>query len=43
MTDNATGPVWAFHQFGLLVTGKGEEDFIPSFLRTLTSDGNCTF
>jgi hypothetical protein len=43
MTDKSSEPAWAFHTFGLLVTGRGEEDFIPSFLRSLASAGDCTF
>jgi hypothetical protein len=43
MNEDSTESEWLFHKFGLLVTGKGEEDFIPSFLRSLTSEGNCTF
>jgi len=34
---------WRFHRFGLIVTGKGEEQFLPSFFRSLTRGGQCTF
>lgn len=33
---------WTFHHIGLLVTGKGEEKFLPSFLRALMESGNCS-
>jgi hypothetical protein len=32
-----------FYKFGLIVTGKGEEQFLPKFLRSLADAGNCTF
>jgi len=39
------GPVsdWRFCRIGLLVTGKGEKQFLPRFLRSLTTSGRCTF
>jgi Domain of unknown function (DUF4276) len=33
---------WTYHQIGLLVTGKGEERFLPSFLRSLTDSQQCS-
>lgn len=32
---------WTFHYIGLLVTGKGEERFLPSFLSALNETGQC--
>ena len=32
---------WTFHHIGLLVTGEGEERFLPVFLRSLTETGQC--
>ena len=32
-----------FVRFGLIVTGKGEEQFLPSLFRPLTATGRCTF
>ena len=34
---------WTFCRFGLIVTGRGEEEFLPRFLRALTTDGRCSF
>jgi hypothetical protein len=34
---------WKFFKFGLIVTGKGEEQFLPSFFRSLAETGRCTF
>jgi hypothetical protein len=34
---------WTFYKFGLLVTGKGEEKFLPAFMRSLASGGQCAF
>jgi Domain of unknown function (DUF4276) len=34
---------WSYGKFGLWVTGKAEEKFMPSFLRALTSDHGCGF
>lgn len=39
----AKGPGWRFYKFGLLVTGEGEEDFLPQLFRSLTVAGNCHF
>lgn len=36
-------PGWRFVHFGLLVTGKGEQQFLPDFFRALTASGRCTF
>lgn len=43
MSDTPTTSSWVFYKFGLLVTGRGERDFLPRFMRSLTSSGNCTF
>jgi hypothetical protein len=34
---------WRFFKFGLLVTGKGESEFLPELLRVLTDSGRCSF
>jgi Domain of unknown function (DUF4276) len=36
-------PEWRFVRFGLLVTGRGEELFLPRLFRALTGSGECTF
>ena len=36
-------PACAFCTFGLIVTGEGERDFLPSFFRTLMERAGCTF
>lgn len=43
MTDMAAPDSWRFCKIGLLVTGKGEEQFLPELLRTLTDAGTCSF
>lgn len=43
MPDGTGGSAWTFYRFGLLVTGMGEEAFMPMFLRSLTTSGDCTF
>ena len=34
---------WNFFKFGLIVTGKGEEEFLPNFFRSLAATGRCSF
>jgi hypothetical protein len=34
---------WKFVRFGLIVTGKGEEGFLPTLFRSLTTSGHCMF
>ncbi|MFM9966357.1 MAG: DUF4276 family protein [Planctomycetaceae bacterium] len=41
MTGSASE--WRFMRIGLLVTGKGEEKFLPQFFRVLTTEGDCVF
>jgi Domain of unknown function (DUF4276) len=36
-------PGWKFYKFGLIVTGEGEEEFLPKLFRPLQSTGNCQF
>jgi Domain of unknown function (DUF4276) len=43
MSGTSPEPGWTFYKFGILVTGRGEEEFLPSFLRSLTRAGNCNF
>ena len=40
MTADST---WAFCRIALLVTGKGEEKFLPGLFRSLEAEGHCTF
>ena len=42
MTEAAASS-WRFYKVGLLVTGKGEEQFLPALLRSLTRSGTCSF
>jgi hypothetical protein len=40
----AENPEWRFRKFGLLVTGEGEELFLPRMFRSLSGlGGGCTF
>lgn len=39
--DNASQ--WRFVYFGLIVTGKGEREFLPDLFRSLAATGRCTF
>jgi hypothetical protein len=34
---------WRFVRFGLIVTGRGEEQFLPRLFRSLTETGQCHF
>ena len=34
---------WRFYRIGLLVTGRGEEEFLPDFFRSLAATGWCSF
>ncbi len=34
---------WKFFTFGLIVTGRGEEEFLPDFFRSLAETGACSF
>ncbi len=43
MSNHDATSDWTFHHIGLLVTGEGEERFLPSFLRSLTEPGQCRF
>jgi len=39
-----TNPLtWPFFRIALLVTGKGEEQFLPRLFRSLEAEGHCTF
>src|SRR5690348_13546939 len=40
MTDP---PTWTFSRIALLVTGKGEETFLPRLFRSLEAEGHCLF
>ncbi len=40
MADDET---WFFSDFGLLVTGKGERDFLPLLFQELKKNGRCNF
>ena len=37
------GDRWRFFKFGLIVTGKGEEAFLPKLFRSLEATGRCSF
>jgi len=37
-----TGP-WHFVRFGLIVTGRGEREFLPRMFRSLMAGGSCVF
>ena len=37
------GPRQPFVRFGLIVTGKGEEIFLPEFFRSVSETGRCSF
>ena len=39
--DNASE--WRFVYFGLIVTGKGEREFLPDLFRSVAASGRCTF
>ena len=34
---------WRFFEFGLIVTGEGEEEFLPTLFRSLAATGRCSF
>jgi len=34
---------WVFRKFGLIVTGKGEREFLPALFKPLSSRGDCHF
>jgi len=36
-------PQFPFFRFGIIVTGKGEEEFLPSLFRSLEATGKCHF
>jgi len=41
--SDANGNEWKFFKFGLIVTGKGEEAFLPDLFRSLAATGHCSF
>ena len=41
-TPASTG-AWRFFRFGLIVTGKGEEECLPTLFRSLEATGRCHF
>ncbi len=41
--SDADGNEWKFFKFGLIVTGKGEEAFLPNLFRSLAATGLCSF
>lgn len=43
MSEGIQSGEWKYYRFGLFVTGEGEREFLPRFLRALMSSGNCTF
>ena len=43
-SGSTSGQTWQFFQFGLIVTGKGEEQFLPELFRSITATtGRCSF
>lgn len=40
---NGPPQTWSFHHFGLIVTGRGEEKFLPRLFRSVESSGRCHF
>ena len=38
-----SGRAWRFFEFGLIVTGEGEEEFLPKLFRSLEATGRCSF
>ncbi len=42
MASAEDGP-WKFFTFGLIVTGRGEEQFLPRLFRSLEETGHCRF
>ncbi|MBL9002719.1 MAG: DUF4276 family protein [Myxococcales bacterium] len=42
-TDLTAISGWRFVHFGLIVTGKGEREFLNRLLRSLAESGHCTF
>jgi hypothetical protein len=38
-----TNSTWSFFRVALLVTGRGEEQFLPNLFRSLEAEGHCAF
>src|SRR5262245_37215127 len=38
-----TTSTWPFFRVALLVTGRGEEQFLPRLFQSLEAEGHCTF
>ena len=38
-----SGRAWRFFEFGLIVTGEGEEEFLPKLFRSVEATGRCSF
>lgn len=43
LPDLAGGQDWQFLHFGLIVTGRAEEDFLPVLFRSISASGRCSF
>lgn len=43
MSEAADSAAWMFSRIALIVTGEGEADFLPDFLRGLAATGRCSF
>lgn len=41
--SDAEANEWTFFKFGLIVTGRGEEEFLPDFFQSLAATGRCSF
>lgn len=42
-SERGTATGWRFVHFGLIVTGKGEREFLPDFFRSIMATGKCSF
>ena len=42
-SDSGTGDPWQFFRFGLIVTGDGEQEFLPQLFRSISATGRCSF
>lgn len=43
LSDPADRQDWQFCRFGLIVTGRAEEDFLPRLFRSISASGRCSF
>lgn len=43
LSNPDSSPEWRFVYFGLIVTGKGEKEFLPDLFRSVAASGRCAF